>query len=195
MNLNHDLFPETLLVDLDHGHSFTTSRKVAEHFKKRHDHVLRDVAALLAEISRLNFEPPNAISRPNFGEPDSIGWLNFQASSYTDKRGKTYTEYHLSRDGFSLLAMGFTGREALAWKIKFLDAFNAMEAELNAKTARYAAALDQVRPSLRPVVEATELGVSRWPIAALLGKSCASVTYHRGQARRLGLLGRKDGVA
>lgn len=172
-----DLFPETLLVNLDHGRIFTTSRKVAEHFKKRHDHVLRDIAALLAEISR-----------PNFGEPDSIGLRNFAQSSYTDKRGKTYSEYHLSRDGFSLLAMGFTGREALVWKLKFLDAFNAIETELHARTARFASALDQVRPSLRPVVEGTQGGLSRTAIAAPLGKSCAAVTYHRSQARRLGLL-------
>nr|WP_281063830.1 Rha family transcriptional regulator [Rhodoferax aquaticus] len=74
--------------------------------------VLRDIAALLAEISLLNFEEPNAISRPNLGEPDSISGRNFAPATYTDKRGKTYAEYRLSRDGFSLLAMGFTGREA-----------------------------------------------------------------------------------
>lgn len=172
-----DLFPETLLVNLDHGHSFTTSRKVAAHFGKNHQHVLRSIKALLAEISL-----------SNFGLPDSIGLRNFAESSYTDQRGKTYPEYRLSRDGFSLLAMGFTGREALAWKLKFLEAFNAMETELHARTQRFAAALDQVRPNLRPVVEGTQGGLNRTAIAAPLGKSCASVTYHRSQARRLGLL-------
>ena len=174
-----DLFPETLLVNLDHGHIFTTSRKVAEHFGKSHKNVLRDISALLAKIARLNFEPPNATGR-----------LNFAPSSYTDKRGKTYPEYHLSHDGFSLLAMGFTGREALVWKLKFLEAFNAMESELHARTQRFAAALDQVRPNLRPVVEGTQGGLNRAAIAAPLGKSCAAVTYHRSQARRLGLLSR-----
>lgn len=172
-----DLFPETLLVNLDHGHTFTTSRKVAEHFGKNHQHVLRSIKALLAEISR-----------SNFGLPDSFDRLNFEPMSYTDKRGKTYLEYHLSRDAFSLLAMGFTGKEALVWKIKFLEAFNAMETELHARTARFAAALDQVRPALRPVVEGTQDGLSRTAIAAPLGKSCAAVTYHRKAARRLGLL-------
>jgi Rha family phage regulatory protein len=125
--MNQDLFPETLLVSAVNSHTFTTSRKVADHFKKRHFHVLRDIELLLAEISRSNFGFPNTISRPNFEEPNAIGLRNFAASSYTDKRGKTYPEYRLSRDGFSLLAMGFTGREALAWKLKFLEAFNAME--------------------------------------------------------------------
>ncbi|MDD5028497.1 MAG: Rha family transcriptional regulator [Rhodoferax sp.] len=175
--LHTDLFPETLLVNLDQGHIFTTSRKVAVHFGKNHQHVLRSIKALLLEISLSNFGQPNTIRR-----------LNFEPSTYTDSRGKTYPEYHLSHDGFSLLAMGFTGREALVWKLKFLDAFNAMESELYARTQRFAAALDQVRPSLRPVVDGTELGLKRAAIAAPLGKSCAAVTYHRRQARRLGLL-------
>lgn len=181
--LNPDLFPETLLVNLDHGRIFTTSRKVAEHFGKSHKNVLRDIATLLDEISRLNFEPR-----------DSVGLRNFAQSTYTDQRGKTYPEYHLSHDGFSLLAMGFTGREALVWKIKFIDAFNAMESELHARTARFAAALDQVRPNLCPVVEGTQGGLNRAAIAAPLGKSCASVSYHRNAARRLGLLERKGGA-
>ena len=175
--MHQDLFPETLLVNLDHGQTFTTSRKVAEYFKKRHKNVLQSIELLQAEISRLNFQPPNV-----------IGLRNFAASSYTDKRGKTHPEYRLSRDGFSLLAMGFTGCEALAWKLKFLEAFNAMEASLNAKTSRYAAALDLVRPNLRPVVDGTEAGLKRAAIAVPLGKSCAAVTYHRRSARRLGLL-------
>lgn len=178
MTTSHtDLFPETLLVSLDHGHIFTTSRKVAEHFGKNHQHVLRSIKALLVEISL-----------SNFGQPNVIGQTNFGLSSYTDKRGKTYPEYHLSHDGFSLLAMGFTGKEALIWKLKFLQAFNAMESELHARTQRFAAALDMVRPSLRPVVEGTQGGLNRTAIAAPLGKSCAAVTYHRSQARRLGLL-------
>ena len=38
--------------------------------------------------------------------------------------------YEITRDGFSLLVMGFTGKEALAWKLKFIAAFNALEAEV-----------------------------------------------------------------
>jgi len=183
-----DLFPETLLVSQDHGHIFTTSRKVAEHFKKRHDHVLRDITALLAEISRPNFGEPDSVSLSKSGLPDAFGRRNFEPSSYTNQRGKTYPEYHLSRNAFALLAMGFTGREALVWKLKFLEAFDSLESELHARTQRYASALDLVRPNLRPVVEGTQGGLARAAIAAPLGKSCAAVTYHRSQARRLGLL-------
>ncbi|WP_432442364.1 Rha family transcriptional regulator, partial [Campylobacter coli] len=42
-------------------------------------------------------------------------------------RERKYPYYNLTRDGFSLLAMGFTGKEALQWKILFIDAFNEME--------------------------------------------------------------------
>jgi len=105
-----------------------------------------------------------------------------------NEQNKPQPEYRLTHDGFAFLAMRFTGAEAMAWQIAFLQAFNAIEAELRAKTERFAHALDQVRPMLRPVVECTEAGYSRADIAAPLGKSPAAITYHRRAARRLGLL-------
>lgn len=38
--------------------------------------------------------------------------------------------YIMNRDGFSLLAMGFTGKKALEWKLKYINAFNEMERQL-----------------------------------------------------------------
>ena len=46
---------------------------------------------------------------------------------------KSYPEYLMNRDGFTLLAMGFTGKEALQWKLKYIAAFNEMEQALNSK--------------------------------------------------------------
>jgi Rha family phage regulatory protein len=156
---------------LDHGHPVTTSRAVAERFDKRHKNVLRDIEKLLADC------------------PDpAFGRLNFEPTSYRDQWNREQVEYRLTHDGFALLAMGFTGPEALAWKIAFLQAFNALEAELSARTARFAHALDQVRPALRPVVEGTEAGQSRREIGSAVHRSTSSITYHRAQARRLGLL-------
>lgn len=171
LNLPNPLAARQSLFMSTDGLPFTTSRSVAERFGKRHHHVLRDIQNLLEEM-------PD----PEFGR------TNFGLSSYLNSQRKPQPEYRLTHDGFALLAMGFTGSDALAWKVAFLQAFNSMESELHAKTARYAAALDQVRPALRPVVEATQAGLKRAAIAAPLGKSCASVSYHRGQARRLGLL-------
>lgn len=171
LNLPNPLAARAALFLSTDGQPFTTSRAVAERFGKRHDTVLRTIQNLLVD------------------SPDPIfNERNFAAIEYTDSRGRQKPEYRLTHDGFALLAMGFTGRDALAWKIAFLQAFNALESELRAKTERYAHALDQVRPMLRPVVEATEAGRSRAEIATPLGKSPAAITYHRAQARRFGLL-------
>ena len=51
----------------------------------------------------------------------------FKSSQYINSRGRTYDEFLMNRDGFSLLAMGFTGKKALEWKLKYISAFNEME--------------------------------------------------------------------
>lgn len=181
-----DLFPETLLINREGDRIFTTSLKVAEHFGKRHANVLRATEKLLAEIESHG----SILSRQI-----EFAGLNFESSSYLDRSGRTLPMYKLTEEGFALLAMGFTGKEALTWKVKFLTAFRDMERQLQARTTRYVAALDAVCPSLRPVVEGTEAGLSRAEIAAPLSKSAASVTYHRRRARRLGLLTPKEEAA
>lgn len=173
-----DLFPEALLVDVVDGKPMTTTVKVAQHFKKRHKNVLQAVENLLLDNEE------NVISR-----------LNFQPRDYKDSRGKTWPMFLLGKKEFAVLSMRFTGKTVLNWQLDFFEAFEVIEAALRASTARYAAALDQLRPNLRPVVEATQQDHSRRAIAAPLGKSCASVSYHRGVGRRLGLLAGKHGGA
>lgn len=92
----------------------TTSRDVAEVFGKRHDHVVRDIEKIISQL----------------GSPQNWGSL-FIKSEYIDSQNKQkYTEYLLTRDGFSLLAMGFTGEKALQWKLEYIRVFNEMEKEL-----------------------------------------------------------------
>lgn len=92
----------------------TSSRNVAEVFGKRHDHVVRDIEKLISQL----------------GSPQNWGNL-FIKSKYIDSQNKQeYTEYLLTRDGFSLLAMGFTGEKALQWKLEYIHIFNEMEKEL-----------------------------------------------------------------
>ncbi|HED7348157.1 TPA: Rha family transcriptional regulator [Campylobacter coli] len=55
---------------------------------------------------------------------------NFILSTYKDKKGELRPCYNLTRDGFSLLVMGFTGEKAYKWKIEFIKAFNEMEKRL-----------------------------------------------------------------
>ena len=85
------------------------SRDVAEHFEKQHKDVLESIRNLTAE---------NSATKSRFIE------TSFES------RGKFYPQYELTRDGFSLLVMGFTGSKALEWKLKYIEAFNEMEREL-----------------------------------------------------------------
>lgn len=98
------------LVEVQNRQVVTTSRKVAEVFEKRHDHVIRDIEAIKKDV-------------PNFGEM-------FREGEAPDSYGRPQKVFFLNRDGLSLLAMGFTGKKAMQWKIKFIEAFNAMEEQL-----------------------------------------------------------------
>lgn len=90
-----------------------SSRVIAERFGKRHDNVLRDIKSILGGLLK-NEEAPFAY---------------FVESVYCENQnGKFYPEFLMNRDGFSLLVMGFTGDEALMWKVRYIKAFNAMDA-------------------------------------------------------------------
>lgn len=102
--------PPTLLVTLDHGEVWTTSLLVAEKFGKQHKDVLRAIEkkACSEEFRQRNFAP----------------------AEYLDEQSKPRRMYRLSRDGFALVVMGFTGESAVSWQERFIDAFNQMEREL-----------------------------------------------------------------
>ncbi len=93
------------------GKILASSREVAEKFGKEHDKVCRDIKRLLKS------------------QPTKLA-VEFIESEYSSDRGRMYTEFLMTRNGFSLLCMGFTGSKALDWKIKYIDAFNRMEQEL-----------------------------------------------------------------
>lgn len=88
---------------------------LAEHFNRSHKNVLRDIAKLRAKCPKsfyqLNFEPI---------EIDTL--LPYSGGIRKDRA------YLLTRDAFSLLVMGFTGSAAIRWKLKYIEAFNALEA-------------------------------------------------------------------
>lgn len=101
-------------VSIENGRIVTTSADVARRFGKRHDHVMRDIAGIIAGA-------PACL--PNFGETS----ITRKMPNGGHRMTRAYT---MDRDGFTLLAMGFTGKAALEWKIKYIHAFNAMEAKL-----------------------------------------------------------------
>jgi Rha family phage regulatory protein len=88
------------------------STDIAAFFGKRHNHVLRDIRTLIGKT------------------PEEFNALNFEAVEILNAKGEKRPAYRLTRDGFTLLAMGFTGKKAIAFKLAYIDAFNEMEAEL-----------------------------------------------------------------
>ena len=99
-----------VVVTRRNGELVVTSRQVAEDFGKQHQHVTQAIENLISENSLLK--------------------SMMMESEYTTERGRKYKEYLLTRDGFSLLVMGFTGSKALEWKLKYIEAFNKMEQAL-----------------------------------------------------------------
>lgn len=97
------MIPQELVISR-HGQPITTSLIVAEAFEKKHLHVLRTIRDLGCS--------------PGFTES------NFGFSEYTDPSGRTLPMYHITRDGFAILVMGFTGQKAMVWKERFIAAFN-----------------------------------------------------------------------
>ena len=94
------------IVQIKNDVVFADSLQIAEHFDKRHDNVIMSIEKF----------PKDEFSR-----------LNFKESKYINERGKTYKMYLLTKDGFAMLVMGFTGKKAYEWKLKYIQAFNKME--------------------------------------------------------------------
>lgn len=98
-------------ITMTSGVPCVSSLQVAEDFGKKHKHVLEAIENIRAE---------NSAVTPMFIE-----------STYQAGTGKNYKCYDITRDGFSLLVMGFTGKEALDWKLRYIEAFNRMEQHIN----------------------------------------------------------------
>lgn len=97
-------------IKVENDQLLVSSLEVAENFGKRHKNVLQTIENLVAENSATK----------------SL----FYKATY-ENRGKQYPMLYMNRDGFSLLVMGFTGKKALEWKLKYINAFNEMEQKLN----------------------------------------------------------------
>ncbi len=97
----------------------TTSVRMAEVFGKRHDNILRQINSLIGSLrEQQDFSPlKNEVAK-------------FAVANYKDEQGKLRKQYIMNRDGFTLLAMGFTGSKALKFKLQYIQAFNEMEAKL-----------------------------------------------------------------
>lgn len=99
-----------IVLSMKSGEPVASSRQVAENFGKEHKDTLESIRQILAA--------ENSATKSMFYE------------TTFENRGKQYPMYLMNRDGFTLLAMGFTGKAALEWKLKYIAAFNEMEKKL-----------------------------------------------------------------
>lgn len=100
------------IVTIVNNKPMTTSLLIAEKFGKPHRDIMRTIRNTTSEL------------------PEDFTMRNFAHSEFINDRGRTYNQFEMTRDGFAIIVMGLTGKEALKWKVKFIAAFNAMESEL-----------------------------------------------------------------
>jgi len=141
----------------------TMSLKVAEVFGKQHYNVIRDIEALdCSEDFRLR---------------------NFSRFNYVTIRGETKPMVEMTRDGFTLLATGFTGTTALQFKKQYIAAFNAMEAKLQRRP---------VQPRLITTQQLLVLALSVIELTQLKAEAKPKVAYYDNYASRTGLFSLTD---
>ena len=121
-------------VRIENDRMITDSRNVADVFSKKHKHVLDSIRALEKDV-------------PNFR-------LMFFEGEMPDSYGRNQKVYFMNRDGFTLLAMGFTGKDAMQWKLKYIEAFNRLAEAWNSPDAVIARGYEL---SQKKLAEATKL--------------------------------------
>lgn len=106
------------------GQLLVSSREVARNFEKRNSEVNRAIENHIQTLENTDSAKLSSL---------------FIENKYTTENanGVHYKEYLLTRDGFTLVAMGFTGVKALNWKLKYIDAFNKMEQALRSQSSNF----------------------------------------------------------
>lgn len=127
------------LVIVRDGKALADSRTVAKIFEKEHKHVLESIDKILSQL-------PDNFGQPNF-RPTEYVWTNNLGKEVHDKM------YLLTRDAFTLLAMGFTGPKALKFKLEYIKAFNDMETALKNGDQTLHKAVEDGKASDHPVFD------------------------------------------
>ena len=185
------------LVQISNNIVTTTSKQIADIFGKKHRDIIRAIH--------------------NLDIPKDFRVRNFAQSSFVaeNRSNQQYKCYEITRDGFTLLAMGFTGKKAMAFKIKYIEAFNAMEKELReiaehrkttfaetllssrelkkenqlltAQNESLAQALLKNKPIWRKVRRYRAMGLSQTEIARLISRHRRTVQRYIYDMRGLGI--------
>ena len=111
----------------------TTSLLVAETFEKDHRNVLKAIRKLMSATNV-------AVAQM------------FDETTYINEQGKEQPMFFMNRDGFTLLAMGFSGERALKFKVDYINAFNKMEAELKSQQTKQLSAAESLLQSVQLLV-------------------------------------------
>ena len=111
----------------------TTSLLVAETFEKEHRNVLKSIRKLMSATNV-------AVAQM------------FDETTYVNEQGKEQPMFVMNRDGFTLLAMGFSGEKALKFKVDYINAFNKMEAELKSQQTKQLSAAESLLQSVQLLV-------------------------------------------
>jgi len=151
------------LVIMKNQQVVTSSVQVAQTFGKQHKHVLESIKNLVAE---------NSAAKSMFAE-----------GSY-ENRGKEYRMSYMNRDGFTLLAMGFTGNRALEFKLKYISAFNQMENEIKTMSKDSYMIDDRVKRAEKWITEEKE----RQRLALEVKKDKPKADYFDKQMKNPGLM-------
>lgn len=128
--------PQALVTSYN-GVLVADSLEVADRFGKRHTHVLRSIDDLINQLESQSTQ----------------NWADyFIPDDYQDNKNRTQRRFKLTRDGFSLLVMGFTGPAALHWKLLYIEAFNKMEEALKMQKANEQLIADAAELILKKVM-------------------------------------------
>ncbi len=111
-----------ITINNTNGVLTVSSLQVAKDFSKQHKNIVQSIENLLKQTSA-EF---SADVKSEFFDIQNM----FIESTYADSYGRFQKCYDITRDGFSLLVMGFTGKKALEWKLRYIEAFNSMEKQL-----------------------------------------------------------------
>lgn len=120
---------DEIILRNENGVPVVSSRDVAEKFRKQHSSVLKTIQGENRNGKHIDGLIDEILAS---GNP----LTKYFIESEYENRGKMYKEFLMTRDGFSLVVMGFTGREALEWKLKYIEAFNKMEETLRNQSAK-----------------------------------------------------------
>ena len=163
---------DTQLMDLGltrwDGKTVVSSHDIARVFEKRHDNVLRDIKNIITNETEW-------------------GLLNFEESTYRNEQSHIQPAYLMTRDGFTILAMGYTGEKAMTFKKAYIAAFNEMESNFiprNYKEAlRALADKEEEREALEAQNEVLKLTEAKYE-----GQTGTAGLYRTGEiAKELGV--------